>query len=96
MDGHIYFRENSGKILAGGFEPIANPAFEDGKIPANSKDRYLVEDWDHFHILFEQILHRVPSLKNAIIDRLCNGPEAFSADCKWIIGEAPEVLQLKN
>lgn len=33
LDGYIYFRENNGCILAGGFEPVAKPAFEDGSIP---------------------------------------------------------------
>lgn len=60
-------------------------------LAANSKDRYLPEDWDHFHVLLEQMLHRVPSLGSAVLDRLCNGPKAFSPDCKWIVGEAPEV-----
>lgn len=91
QDGYIYIRENNGRFLAGGFEPVAKPAFEDGKIPASSKERSLPEDWDHFHILLEQLLHRVPSLGAATLDRLCNGPEAFSPDCKWIVGEAPEI-----
>lgn len=60
-------------------------------ILASSKQRKLPEDWDHFHVLLEQLLHRVPSLKSVVLDRLCNGPEAFSPDCKWIVGEAPEV-----
>lgn len=54
-------------------------------------DRELPADWDHFHVLLEQILKRVPSLKEAKLERLCNGPEAFSPDCKWILGESPEV-----
>ncbi|KAJ8922390.1 hypothetical protein NQ315_004335 [Exocentrus adspersus] len=91
QDGYIYFRENNGRLLAGGFEPVAKPAYEDGRIPASSRERQLPEDWDHFHVLLEQLLHRVPSLRNAILDRLCNGPEAFSPDCKWIVGEAPEI-----
>ncbi|KAF7265881.1 hypothetical protein GWI33_020628 [Rhynchophorus ferrugineus] len=91
QDGHIYFRENNGRLLAGGFEPIAKPAFEDGKIPSSVAERQLPEDWDHFHVLLEQLLHRVPTLGTAVLDRLCNGPEAFSPDCKWIVGEAPEV-----
>lgn len=63
---------------------------------ASSKQRQLPEDWDHFHILLEQLIHRVPCLKSVVLDRLCNGPEAFSPDCKWIVGEAPEVcLNLK-
>lgn len=91
LDGYIYFRENKGRILAGGFEPLAKPAFENGFIPENAEERYLPEDWDHFHILLEQMLHRIPSLGDAVLERLCNGPEAFSPDCKWIVGEAPEI-----
>ncbi|CAH1101011.1 unnamed protein product [Psylliodes chrysocephalus] len=91
QDGYIYLRENKGRLLAGGFEPLAKPAFEDGTIPASSKERQLPEDWDHFHVLLEQLIHRVPSLGNAVLDKLCNGPEAFSPDCKWIVGEAPEI-----
>ncbi|XP_076241185.1 pyruvate dehydrogenase phosphatase regulatory subunit, mitochondrial isoform X2 [Calliopsis andreniformis] len=91
LDGYIYFRENNGSLLAGGFEPVAKPAFEDGTIPENTEERFLPEDWDHFHILFEQMLYRIPSLGNAVLERLCNGPEAFSPDCKWIVGEAPEI-----
>lgn len=34
QDGFVYFRENNGKLLAGGFEPVAKPAFEDGRIPS--------------------------------------------------------------
>ncbi|XP_076687324.1 pyruvate dehydrogenase phosphatase regulatory subunit, mitochondrial [Andrena cerasifolii] len=91
LDGYIYFRENNGRLLAGGFEPVAKPAFEDGTIPESTDERFLPEDWDHFHILLEQMLYRIPSLGNAILERLCNGPEAFSPDCKWIVGEAPEI-----
>ncbi|XP_012143868.1 pyruvate dehydrogenase phosphatase regulatory subunit, mitochondrial isoform X2 [Megachile rotundata] len=91
LDGYIYFRENNGRLLAGGFEPIAKPVFEDGTIPETTEQRFLPEDWDHFHILLEQMLHRIPSLGNAILEKLCNGPEAFSPDCKWIVGEAPEI-----
>ncbi|KAL2723148.1 hypothetical protein V1477_019739 [Vespula maculifrons] len=91
LDGYIYFRENNGCILAGGFEPVAKPAFEDGSIPESTDDRFLPEDWDHFHILLEEMLHRIPSLGNVILEKLCNGPEAFSPDCKWIVGEAPEI-----
>ncbi|XP_045462429.1 pyruvate dehydrogenase phosphatase regulatory subunit, mitochondrial isoform X1 [Harmonia axyridis] len=94
QDGYIYFRENNGRLLAGGFEPIANAAFENGNVPVDKQkgqDRYLEANWDHFHILLEQLLHRVPCLENVVLDRLCNEPEAFSPDCKWIVGEAPEI-----
>ncbi|XP_023244971.1 pyruvate dehydrogenase phosphatase regulatory subunit, mitochondrial [Copidosoma floridanum] len=91
LDGHIYFRENAGRILAGGFDPVAKPVFEDGLIPEDPSNRYLPPDWDHFHVLLEQMLHRIPDLNDATLEMLCNGPEAFSPDCKWIIGESPEI-----
>ncbi|KAG8237170.1 hypothetical protein J437_LFUL017290 [Ladona fulva] len=93
QDGHVYFRENEGRLVTGGFEPVAKPAFEDGNIPETSEERMLTEDWDHFHILLEGVLNRVPTLKDATLERLCNGPEAFSPDCKWIVGEAPELKE---
>ncbi|KAG8039883.1 hypothetical protein G9C98_000612 [Cotesia typhae] len=91
LDGSVYFRENGGRILAGGFESNAKPAFEDGKIPENISERILPEDWNHFHVLLEEMLQRIPSMGDAELERLCNCPEAFSPDCKWIVGEAPEL-----
>ncbi|XP_024082203.1 pyruvate dehydrogenase phosphatase regulatory subunit, mitochondrial isoform X2 [Cimex lectularius] len=91
QDGHIYFRECNGYIIAGGFEPVAKPAYVDGIIPRSQAERRLPEDWDHFHVLLEQILHRVPSLGEFSVHKLTNSPEAFSPDCKWLVGEAPEI-----
>lgn len=54
-------------------------------------EKRLPEDWDHFHVLLKEMLHRVPSLAAAELDQLTNGPEAFSPDCKWILGQASEV-----
>jgi len=56
-----------------------------------SAGRKLLADWDHFHVLLEQLLHRVPSLANASLDSLVNIAETFTPDCKWIVGQAPEV-----
>ncbi|XP_055373597.1 pyruvate dehydrogenase phosphatase regulatory subunit, mitochondrial [Condylostylus longicornis] len=91
MDGKIYIRGNDGTILAGGFELEAKPAFEDGRVPTAQSDRELPPDWDHFYELLEEILKRMPCLEDVVIDRLTNGPEAFSPDCKWIVGESPEI-----
>lgn len=60
-------------------------------ISASSDSREATVDWDHFYPLLQQILKRVPLLKNTYLENLTNGPEAFSPDCKWILGEAPEV-----
>jgi len=60
-------------------------------VTENSVGRQLLADWDHFHVLLEQLLHRVPSLANASLDSLVNIAETFTPDCKWIVGQAPEV-----
>lgn len=54
-------------------------------------ERVLPEDWDHFYVLLEEMLKRVPTLEDAVLERLSNGPEAFSPDGRWIMGESPEV-----
>lgn len=53
--------------------------------------RELEVDWDQFYPLLQEILHRVPQLNDSHLESLINTPEAFSPDCKWILGEAPEV-----
>lgn len=91
LDGHVYMRENNGRILAGGFELQAKPAFENSPLPSSMADRHLPSDWDHFHVLLEEILKRMPQLREVALERLSNCPEAFSPDCKWILGEASEI-----
>lgn len=53
--------------------------------------RELPNDWDYFYPLLQEILKRVPTLSETYLENLVNSPEAFSPDCKWILGEAPEV-----
>lgn len=79
------------KLFTGGFEREAKVAFEDGFIPLSQKERVLPSDWDHFHELLDELLKRVPALRSAKLDRLINTLQAFSPDCKWIMGEAPEI-----
>jgi len=88
-DGHVYFRENEGRFLAGGFEPKAKPAYMAEDLPNQRTE--LDADWDHFNILLQNLLHRVPAMKDAKLERLTNGAEAFSPDGQWILGRAPEV-----
>jgi pyruvate dehydrogenase phosphatase regulatory subunit len=94
-DAHIYFREDEGRFLIGGFEPVAKPQdIEDlptVKGRGEGRGRDLAVDWDHFHILLEGVLHRVPAMGGAILEKLTNGPEPFAPDGNWILGKAPEV-----
>lgn len=93
LDGLIYMREFKGKVLAGGFEPRAKPAFDDGVLPDSPKKRFTVikPDYDQFAELLDSILHRVPALKESKLVRLANIPETFSPDCRWLLGESPEI-----
>ncbi|KAK3581173.1 hypothetical protein CHS0354_024706 [Potamilus streckersoni] len=93
FDGNVYLREWSGGILAGGFEPPSHggkPVFYNG-IPDKFEFQLLHEDWDHFQILLEEILFRMPILKDIQIRQLVNGPESFTPDKFGIIGESAEV-----
>src|SRR4051812_22507515 len=91
-DGYIYVKEEVGGLLMGGFEPVAKPWGTDG-IPENFEFGMLPDDWDQFQILMENALIRLPCLEKAEIKTFMNGPESFTPDNNFIMGEAPE---LKN
>jgi glycine cleavage system T protein len=88
-DGYIYVREEVGGLLMGGFEPEAKPWGTDG-IPADFAFSLLPEDWEHFRVLMEQAVIRIPALENAPVRRHVNGPESFTPDGRYLLGEAPE------
>jgi 4-methylaminobutanoate oxidase (formaldehyde-forming) len=73
----------------GGFEPVAKP-WGMGGIPADFSFSLLPEDWEHFQVLMEQALIRIPALETAPIRRHVNGPESFTPDGRYLLGEAPE------
>ena len=89
-DGFIYFKEEVGGLVMGGFEPVAKPWGMDG-IPEKFEFQLLPEDWNQFQPLMEAAIHRVPALESAGIKMLLNGPESFTPDGNFILGEAPEV-----
>ena len=89
-DRLIYFKEEVGGLVMGGYEPDPIPWAEHG-IPEGFEFQLLGENWDHFEQHMTQALARVPALENAGIKQLINGPESFTPDGNFIIGEAPEV-----
>lgn len=89
-DGYVYIKEDAGKLLVGAFEPRCKPlAVED--LPARFEFGELPEDWDHFALPMSKAIELVPALENAQIRHFLNGPESFTPDNKFILGEAPEV-----
>ena len=89
-DGHIYYKEEVGGLLMGGFEPKAKPWTVD-PIPATFQFQLLDEDWDQFEPLMTAAIQRTPCLETAKIKMLLNGPESFTPDGNFILGEAPEL-----
>ena len=87
---YTYFKEETGKIMAGFFEPKAKIWNLDG-IPRDFCFGTLPEDWDHIGPIFEAACHRMPSLADAGLQLFFNGPEAFTPDGTFYLGEAPEV-----
>ncbi len=83
----VYFRPDAGGLVAGGYERHPAPWSLDG-IPADFNGKLLEEDWDRFGPLMENALVRVPSLEHAEIVKLINGPEAFTPDGEFILGES--------
>jgi len=89
-DGFLYYKEEVGGLVMGGFEPEAKP-WNVARIPENFEFQLLPEDWDHFEILMRNAIHRTPCLETAAIKLLLNGPESFTPDGNFILGEAPEL-----
>jgi glycine cleavage system aminomethyltransferase T/glycine/D-amino acid oxidase-like deaminating enzyme len=88
---HTYFKaEAGGKIMAGFFEPRGKIWNLDG-IPRDFCFGTLAEDWDHVGPIFERAIHRMPALGETGIQLFFNGPEAFTPDGAYHLGESPEV-----
>ena len=90
-DGYTYFKEEVGGLVIGGFEPEAKPWVSPDAIPYPFEFQLLEEDWDHFEILMNNALLRIPALEVTGIKKFYNGPESFTPDNQFILGEAPEL-----
>ncbi|HEX2704309.1 MAG TPA: FAD-dependent oxidoreductase, partial [Candidatus Lustribacter sp.] len=90
-DGYTYLKEEVGGLVVGGFEPVAKPWVAPEAIPYPFEFALLDEDWDHVEILLRSALHRVPVLARTGVKKLYNGPESFTPDNQFVLGEAPEV-----
>ena len=92
-DEWAYYKEDAGKILLGCFEPVAKPWGMNGIREDFSFDS-LPEDMDHFMPVLEKAAARMPILENTGIQTWFNGPESFTPDDRYLLGETPEVKDL--
>jgi 4-methylaminobutanoate oxidase (formaldehyde-forming) len=88
-DRLTYWKEEVGGLVMGGYEPNPKPWAEDG-LPADFEFQLLDDDLEHFEPLLELAAGRVPAMQTAGIKQFINGPESFTPDGNFILGEAPE------
>ena len=89
----VYFREEGGGLVMGGYERHSAPAFlpDDGagydEIPSDFNGRLLEDDWDRFEEIVAGARRRVPQMEDVKVTRMINGPEAFTPDNEFCLGE---------
>jgi glycine cleavage system aminomethyltransferase T/glycine/D-amino acid oxidase-like deaminating enzyme len=88
----IYFREEGGGLIMGGYERSAAPAFVADErryesIPPDFNGRLLEDDWDRFAEIVANSRRRVPAMDDVKVTRMINGPEAFTPDNEFCLGE---------
>lgn len=89
-DECAYYKSDAGKMMVGAFEPKAKPWGMTG-IREDFCFDTLPEDWDHFQPILEDAMHRLPLFQTAGIHTFFNGPESFTPDDRYYLGEAPEL-----
>jgi len=86
-DNLVYFREEVGGLCMGGYERHPAPWALDG-VPADFNGKLLAPDWPRFAEIMDGAVRRVPAIADAGINRMINGPEAFTPDNEFILGES--------
>ncbi|MGZ4671826.1 MAG: GcvT family protein [Ilumatobacteraceae bacterium] len=89
-DGCGYFKEDAGKLLVGWFEPVAKP-WGMQSIPESFSFDSLPPDFEHIEPLMAAAAHRMPLLAESGIRLFFNGPESFTPDDRYLLGESPDV-----
>jgi 4-methylaminobutanoate oxidase (formaldehyde-forming) len=92
-DRLTYYKEEVGGLVMGGYEPNPKP-WAEGGLPEGFHFALLETDTEHFEPLMRLALGRVPALETAGIKQFINGPESFTPDGNFILGETPEVRGL--
>ena len=88
-DACTYYKYDAGKLLVGAFEPRARPWGADG-IPESFCFDEIAGSFDHFEPILRGAMARMPALENAGLQKFFCGPESFTPDVRYHIGQAPE------
>lgn len=90
-DRFAYYREETGGLMVGLFEPVAAPWSLD-KIPDNFSFGEIPSNWDRLGPFLEKAMEILPALENVGIRKLFTGPESFTPDNGFLMGDAPELV----
>lgn len=96
-DRRIYFKEEVGGLVMGGYEPNPQAWTTDlpgGDVPDDWAFRLFDDDYDHFEQHMDQAIARVPALETVGVKQMINGPESFTPDGNFILGVAPECANM--
>jgi sarcosine dehydrogenase len=92
-DRRTYFKEEVGGLCFGGYEP--NPqGWTTGDVPNEFEFQLFDDDYDHFEQHMMQAIERFPALANVGVKQMINGPESFTPDGNFILGPAPECINM--
>jgi sarcosine dehydrogenase len=92
-DRRTYFKEEVGGLSFGGYEP--NPqGWTTGDVPGDFEFQLFDDDYDHFEQHMIEAIARVPALENVGVKQMINGPESFTPDGNFILGPAPECVNM--
>ena len=89
----IYFRGEGDGVMLGAFQESSKPWMVD-KVPQKFSFQLLEPDWEKFSVPLANGKHRIPALANCKFAKFVNGPESFTPDNNFIMGEAPEMRHL--
>ena len=89
----IYFRGEGEGVMLGAFQESSKPWMVD-KVPEKFSFQLLEPDWEKFSIPLANGKHRIPALEKCKFAKFVNGPESFTPDNNFIMGEAPEMRHL--
>lgn len=87
----VYFREDGAGLVMGGYERQSRPFAlgPDGldDVPADFNGRLLPEEWGRLEEIYENSVRRYPAMADVEIRKIINGPEGFTPDNEFCLGE---------
>ena len=89
-DSTIYFRGEGNAIMLGAFQKDSKP-WDVTSVPGDFSFQLLEPDWPRYEVPLEAGRRRIPAIRDHGFEKFVNGPESFTPDNQFLLGETPEV-----